>query len=166
MRIALTGLLAGAAGVGGMVGGQMLDLEAEGRFTSGRPAPVSPDAIVQLQSMKTGALLAAACGAGAILGRANENLRRALADYARALGLAFQIADDLLDVEGDAASIGKAAAKDAGKGKATLVSALGIDGAKKRLAKLVTDAEAALTPFGERGTMLRACARFIAGRKR
>lgn len=166
-RIALTGLLARAAGIGGMVGGQMLDLEAEGRFSpDGRRPTMSTEAIVQLQSMKTGALLAAACEAGAILGHASQDDRRALADYARALGLAFQIADDLLDAEGDAASLGKAAAKDARKGKATLVSALGIDGAKRRLAELVAAAETALAPFGARGAMLKGCARFVAERKR
>jgi farnesyl diphosphate synthase len=165
-RVLLVGLLARAAGIGGMAGGQMLDLEAEGRFAADkRPLSLATAAIERLQSMKTGALLAACCEAGAILGRAGERERRALADYARALGLAFQIADDLLDAEGDTARLGKAAAKDAGLGKATLVSALGVTGAKAQLARLVGEAEAALAPFGGRASMLKACARFIAERK-
>jgi farnesyl diphosphate synthase len=165
-RVLLVGLLARAAGIGGMAGGQMLDLEAEGRFAADkRPLSLATAAIERLQSMKTGALLAACCEAGAILGRAGERERRALANYARALGLAFQIADDLLDAEGDTARLGKAAAKDAGLGKATLVSALGVTGAKAQLARLVGEAEAALAPFGGRASMLKACARFIAERK-
>jgi len=166
-RVALIALLAQSSGIAGMVGGQMLDLEAEGRFhESKRPLSLSAAEIERLQSMKTGALLAAACTAGAILGRANDSDRAALAHYAKALGLAFQIADDLLDAEGDAAKIGKAAAKDAGRGKATFVSLLGNDGARKKLAALVDDAVAALAPFGVRAAMLQDCARFIAARER
>jgi farnesyl diphosphate synthase len=117
MRVALVALLARASGVGGMAGGQMFDLEAEGRFTQGkRPLSLSLEEIERLQTMKTGALLSACCEAGAILGRASEIEREALADYARALGLAFQIADDLLDAEGDEKNLGKAAAKDADRG--------------------------------------------------
>ncbi|MEX0590679.1 MAG: polyprenyl synthetase family protein [Xanthobacteraceae bacterium] len=166
MRVELIALLARSSGIGGMAGGQMLDLEAEGRFAADkRPLSLSSAEVERLQSMKTGALLSACCEAGAILGRAGQRERRALAGYARVLGLAFQIADDLLDAAGDAASIGKAAAKDAGQGKATLVSALGVTGAREKLAKLVTEAEAALVPFGDRAAMLKACARFIAERK-
>lgn len=165
-RIALVALLARASGIGGMAGGQMLDLEAEGRFaTDHRPLSLSIAQIERLQGMKTGALLAACCKAGAILGRASDSERRALADYARALGLAFQIADDLLDAEGDEKSLGKAAAKDAARGKATLVSMLGVQGARKRLADLVKEAEAALAPFGDRAGPLKACARYVAERK-
>jgi farnesyl diphosphate synthase len=165
-RVALIALLARASGIGGMAGGQMLDLEAEGRFADGnRPLALSKTEIEQLQSMKTGALLSACCEAGAILGQAGDRDRRALADYGRALGLAFQIADDLLDAEGDVASIGKAAAKDAVRGKATLVSSMGVVGAREKLATLVTNAEAALASFGERAAMLKACARYIAARK-
>jgi len=150
-----------------MTGGQMLDLEAEGRFaTDKQPLSLTLAAIEELQAMKTGALLSAACEAGAILGRASEGDRRALADYSAALGLAFQIADDLLDAEGDAATLGKAAAKDAGRGKATLVSALGIEAARKRVRILIDEAISALAPFGERASMLIACARFIAARER
>jgi farnesyl diphosphate synthase len=126
-RIALVALFARAAGVSGMAGGQMLDLEAEGRFAPDKqPLSLTLAEIKNLQAMKTGALLSAACEAGVILGRAGPDKRRALADYSKSLGLAFQIADDLLDAEGDAATLGKAAAKDAGRGKATLVSALGV----------------------------------------
>jgi farnesyl diphosphate synthase len=166
-RVALIALLAQSSGMGGMVGGQMLDLEAEGRFHENkRPLSLSTAEIERLQSMKTGALLAAACTAGAILGRASDTDRTALARYAKALGLAFQIADDLLDAEGDAATLGKAAAKDAGKGKATFVSLLGVDGARKKLTALVDEAVTALTPFGARAAMLQDCARFIAARER
>lgn len=165
-RIALVALFARVAGMAGMAGGQMLDLEAEGRFAAGKqPLALTLTAIEQLQAMKTGALLAAACEAGAILGRANDTQRHALALYARALGLAFQIADDLLDAEGDSATLGKVAAKDAGRGKATLVSVLGAEGARERLHNLINEAIAALAPFGERASTLSACARFIAARE-
>jgi farnesyl diphosphate synthase len=166
-RIALVALFASASGLGGMVGGQALDLEAEGRFTAAKaPLALSLAEIERLQSMKTGALLSAACEAGAILGNANRDERAALLRYAKALGLAFQIADDLLDTEGDAAKLGKAAAKDAGRGKATLVSHLGVAGARDRLDKLTDEAIAALAPFGERAAMLQAGARYVAERDR
>jgi farnesyl diphosphate synthase len=166
-RLALTALLARAAGIDGMAGGQMLDLEAEGRFTGDkRPLALSIADIERLQSMKTGALIAAACDAGAILGHASEPERRALAAYARSLGLSFQIADDLLDAEGDASLIGKAAAKDSGQGKGTLVSLLGVAGARERLNALVGEATSALAPFGDRAATLAATAAFIAGRDR
>jgi farnesyl diphosphate synthase len=166
-RIALVTLIARASGMSGMAGGQMLDLEAEGRFTKAKqPLSLSLEEIEHLQAMKTGALLSAACEAGALLGHAKDDDRRALARYTKALGLAFQIADDLLDAEGDSKTIGKAAAKDAGRGKATLVSLLGADGARKRLESLVDEATNALAPFGECGAMLTACARFIAARER
>lgn len=165
-RIALVALLARASGINGMAGGQMLDLEAEGRFAADKlPLVLSVAEIEQLQGMKTGALLSACCEAGAILGHASDEVRRALTDYARALGLAFQIADDLLDAEGDAKSLGKAAAKDAARGKATLVSMLGVKGARERLADLIKEAEAALQPFGNRADMLKVCARYVAQRK-
>ena len=166
-RIALVALLAQSAGIGGMAGGQMLDLEAEGRFTDAkRPLALSLSEIERLQAMKTGALLSAACAAGAILGRAKEEERKALSRYSAALGLAFQIADDLLDAEGDSATLGKAASKDAGRGKATLVSLLGVESARARLKKLIDEAGEALAPFGERASTLIACARYIAARDR
>src|SRR5690606_38591365 len=114
----------------------------------------------------TGALLSAACAAGAILGGAGASERAALDRYAAALGLAFQIADDLLDTEGNAEHLGKAAAKDAGRGKATLVSALGSEPARSRMTTLVNEAISALAPFGERAALLQACAGFIAERNR
>jgi farnesyl diphosphate synthase len=167
IRVALTALLSRAAGVSGMAGGQMLDLEAEGRFAGDRrPLVLSIGDIEQLQSMKTGALIAAACDAGAILGHASETERRTLASYARSLGLAFQIADDLLDAVGDKARLGKATAKDSGQGKGTLVSLLGVAGARKRLDALVSEATSALAPLGERAATLAEAAAFIARRDR
>ncbi len=121
VRVNLVGALARAAGIGGMVGGQLLDLAAEGRFADGKPQSLDETAIGALQAMKTGALLQFACAAGAILGKASVAEREALDRYGMAVGKAFQIADDLLDVEGDSATLGKAAGKDAAAGKATLV---------------------------------------------
>jgi len=165
IRVALIRLLARAAGVGGMAGGQMLDLEAEGRFAGGTLHVPSTEEIGRLQAMKTGALIQASCEAGAILGRADAKAREALRRYARALGLAFQIADDLIDAEGETAAAGKRVGKDKVRGKATFVATLGAEGARKRLAELVADAEAALMPFGARGATLAACAHFVAERR-
>jgi farnesyl diphosphate synthase len=158
VRVALIGLLAKAAGVGGMAGGQALDLAAEGKS-------LGPMEVARMQAMKTGALFDFACDAGAVLGRADARARGALAAYASAFGQAFQLADDLLDAEGDEAAMGKAAAKDAGRGKATLVALLGVDAARARLEALVEDAEAALAPFGARAVTLKQAARFIASRR-
>jgi farnesyl diphosphate synthase len=163
VRAALVLALARAAGLGGMVGGQMLDLAAEGRF--GGKAALAEDEIRTLQAMKTGALLRFACTAGAILGRASAQDHDALERYGRALGEAFQIADDLLDVEGDATAVGKATGKDAVAGKATFVSTLGIAGARARLKALVAEAEESLAPFGARASILRATAHFVAERR-
>jgi farnesyl diphosphate synthase len=158
VRVELIGSLAQAAGVQGMAGGQALDLAAEGQS-------LGPMEVARMQAMKTGALFSFACEAGAVLGRADSVARGALAAYASALGQAFQLADDLLDAEGDEIAIGKAVAKDAGRGKATLVALLGVDSARARLQALVDDAEAALAPFGDKGAMLREAAGFIASRK-
>ena len=163
VRAALVLELARAAGLGGMAGGQMLDLAAEGRFEAKRA--LTEKEITTLQAMKTGALLRYACRAGAILGKADAVQRDAIDKYGVAVGKAFQIADDLLDAEGDAATLGKAAGKDAAAGKATLVSALGIEGARARLAALVKEAETALMPFGAKADILRAAARFTAERQ-
>lgn len=160
VRLLLTRALARAAGIGGMVGGQMLDLAGEGRFGDREPVDVA-----RLQQMKTGALLRYGCIAGAILGQATAQDYNALNDYGRALGEAFQIADDLLDVEGDAAALGKPAGADAALGKTTFVTQLGIDGARQRLRDLIGRADAALAGFGARGDVLRAAARFVAERK-
>ena len=121
--------------------------------------------VAMMQALKTGALFRFACEAGAILGRANASERAALISYAAAFGQAFQLADDLLDAEGDAAPLGKAVAKDAGQGKATLIALLGTDAAKARLAGLVAEAEQALAPFGGRAAMLIDAARFVAERR-
>jgi farnesyl diphosphate synthase len=166
IRVALVLALARASGIGGMAGGQQLDLEAEGRFApDGRPLPHGEAEILLLQAMKTGALLTASAEMGAIAGRADAAQREALKVYGTKLGQAFQIADDLLDVESDAATLGKATGKDSEKGKATLIGLWGIDAARQRLARLVAEAEAALAPFGDRAGVLRSAARFVADRK-
>jgi farnesyl diphosphate synthase len=164
VRIALVTGLARAAGLGGMVGGQMLDLAAEGRFGK-NDTPQGESDVLTLQAMKTGAILKFCCVAGAILGNAPKVKRDAAARYGQVIGQGFQIADDLLDVEGDAATLGKAAGKDAAHGKATLVDLLGITGARARLAQLVNDAETALKPFGADAAILKDAARFIAERR-
>jgi len=164
VRVNLVGALARAAGIGGMVGGQLLDLAAEGRFADGKAQALDETAISTLQAMKTGALLQFACAAGAILGKASVAEREALDRYGMAVGKAFQIADDLLDVEGDSATLGKAAGKDAAAGKATLVGILGVETAKARLKTLVSEAGTALTPFGDRAQVLVETAKFIAER--
>jgi farnesyl diphosphate synthase len=163
VRVALISELARASGLGGMAGGQMLDLAAEGRFEAKRALAESE--IVTLQAMKTGALIRFACRAGAILGQADTAARASIDRYGAAIGKAFQIADDLLDVEGDAKTLGKAAGKDAAAGKATLVASLGPARARAHLQELVAQADGALTPFGARADTLRATARFIAERK-
>lgn len=165
VRIALVAELARAAGIGGMAGGQLLDLTAEGRFGGTEPRPAGEKEIMMLETMKTGALLRAACRMGAILGDAPPAARTALDTYGYALGQAFQIADDLLDLEGDPATLGKATRKDAAAGKATLVGILGPEGARERLAALVATAESALAEFGEKAATLRAAAHFVAERR-
>lgn len=165
VRIELVGLLARAAGVGGMVGGQMLDLAAEGRFAGETAVAMDIDATLRMQSMKTGALLRFACVAGGVLGGATRDERAALEAYGARIGQAFQIADDLLDAEGDPATLGKAAGKDAAAGKATLVGALGAAAARARLVGMVDEAARALDIFGARSAELVAAARFVAERK-
>lgn len=157
VRAELALALARASGGAGMAGGQMLDLAAEGRA-------LGEAEILTLQAMKTGALIRFGCEAGGILGRADDGARKALHDYGAALGQAFQLADDLLDVEGDAALIGKATAKDAGAGKATLVALIGVERARARLSELVARARAALAPFGARAHILAETADFVASR--
>jgi farnesyl diphosphate synthase len=163
VRLELVAALARAAGLGGMVGGQMLDLAAEGRFDASAPKLGEQDVKV-LQAMKTGALLRFGCVAGAVLGKANQSQRKALERYGSALGEAFQIADDLLDVEGDPATVGKATGKDAAAHKATLVGVLGPAAARRRLENLVGEAQAALSAFGGDADVLKAAARFVAAR--
>ena len=164
VRVALVKTLARASGLGGMVGGQLLDLEAEGRFGDGKPLPLTDKEILRLQSMKTGALLMAGVEMGATLGGASRDERETLQRYGRALGQAFQIADDLLDEEADAATVGKATGKDAAMGKGTLVRLWGKDAARKRLGDLVHEAEGALSRFGDKAGVLREAARFVANR--
>lgn len=156
-RAELVLTLARAAGAGGMVLGQALDMAAETA-----DAPLTLDQITALQAGKTGALIEWSACAGARLAGADP---APLAAYARALGLAFQIADDILDVEGDAEKAGKRLQKDAGRGKATFVSLLGLQGAKTRAADLVETACAALDPYGERAECLRQAARFVISRE-
>src|ERR1700761_9503659 len=160
VRLLLTRALARAAGIGGMAGGQMLDLAGEGRFGDREPVDVA-----RLQQMKTGALLRFGCIAGALLGQASQAEYQALDDYGKALGEAFQIADDLLDVEGDAAALGKPAGADAALGKTTFVTQLGIDGAKQRVRDLLARGDKALSIFGNRAGVLREASRFVAERK-
>src|SRR5499433_1330693 len=156
VRLLLTRALARASGVGGMAGGQMLDLAGEGRFGDREPVDVA-----RLQQMKTGALLRFGCIAGAILGQSSAKEYQALDDFGRALGEAFQIADDLLDVEGDEAALGKPSGQDAALGKTTFVTQLGIDGAKQRVRDLLARGDSALSIFGARSDVLRATSRFV-----
>jgi farnesyl diphosphate synthase len=136
-----------------------------GRFDGGRPRTLSEADIRLLQAMKTGALLAGSVEIGALIGAAAPAQRTALMAYGKALGAAFQVADDILDIEATPEDLGKATAKDAGKGKATLVSALGLAGAKRERDRLSEAAVAALADFGPEADMLRAAARFAAERK-
>ncbi|HEX2510183.1 MAG TPA: farnesyl diphosphate synthase [Microvirga sp.] len=167
VRVDLVLGLARAAGLGGMVGGQMLDLAAEGRYGGAAPGekPSGEADVRRLQAMKTGALLAFSAEAGAILGRADADRRESLAAFGRALGAAFQIADDLLDREASAEAMGKRTGKDRERGKATLVDALGMDGARRESRRLLEAALACLDPFGSAADVLRDAARFTVERK-
>ncbi len=158
VRCELARGLAVASGAGGMVGGQMVDLLAADNN-------LDIDGITHLQNLKTGALIAFACEGGAILGEAPDDHRAALAAYGRDLGLAFQIADDLLDIEGSAAELGKAVGKDADRGKATFVSLLGVEGARKFAGQLVEQAVARLEVFDDRAGLLADAARFVVDRR-
>lgn len=162
VRVALVSALARASGSAGMVGGQALDLIAD---KLSDPLTPTIDHIRSLQAMKTGALLVFACEAGAILGQASNTQRTALVEFGTALGFAFQIADDLLDAEGDAATVGKAVAKDAAANKATFVSLMGIPEARAMLAKTEARANDALAIFGPKADVLRQAARFVVNRK-
>jgi farnesyl diphosphate synthase len=164
IRIALVLALARASGLGGMAGGQMLDLAAEGRFAEVAPR-LGLAEVEELQAMKTGALLRFGCLAGAILGEAKDAERQALDRFGAIIGEAFQIADDLLDVEGDPETVGKATGKDADAHKATTVSILGVERAKQKLFGLIAEAETTLAPFGARAGVLKAAARFVAERR-
>lgn len=156
-RLRLITSLARASGVCGMVGGQALDIAAE---TS--KVPLTLEEITTLQAGKTGALIEWSATAGPLMAEADTT---ALGQYARDLGLAFQIADDILDVEGDAATVGKAVGKDAQAGKATFVSLLGLDGAKARAQSLATSACDVLSTYGKDADTLREAALFVVARK-
>jgi len=162
VRADLTLMLARAAGLGGMVGGQALDLEAEGRIE-----PHSEGFVALMQSMKTGALLLYAVEAGARIGGASEQQAQALSRFGAALGAAFQVADDILDAEGDEQTLGKRAGKDADRNKATLVAVAGLDFARKRRDALAQDAQRALEQggFGAKAAILAEAARFTVSRK-
>ena len=151
--------LARASGPSGMAGGQMMDLAAEG-------TPFDLGETTRLQQLKTGALIGFCLEAGAIMGRIPDSQRTPLRGYARDLGLAFQIADDLLDVEGDADATGKAVGKDADRGKATFVSLLGVDRARTQAQMLIDQAIEHLQSFGQEADLLRAIARFAIERDR
>jgi len=160
VRCELVRLLAIASGAAGMVGGQALDLSAESA-----PDRFPVEEVSRLQSMKTGALIVYACEAGAVLGGASETERAALVAYGRDLGLAFQIADDLLDLEGDEALAGKRLGKDAEAGKATFVDLYGADGARQRARALIGEAASRLSSFGAGSDVLAQAARFVVERK-
>ncbi len=148
VRCRLISALARAGGSEGMIGGQMMDIvAAEHDF--------GPDQVIQLQRMKTGALFEFSCEAGPILGEAGPDDRRRLRDYARDIGLAFQISDDLIDVTSTAEQAGKAVGKDQDKGKATLVSIHGIDGARAQAHRLAVHAADLLSPYGPEADALR-----------
>ncbi|MEO0496083.1 MAG: polyprenyl synthetase family protein [Pseudomonadota bacterium] len=157
IRIELVRLLAAASGVGGMAGGQMFDLMAETQ---------TPDQaqVQRLQAMKTGALLRFACEGGAVFGGANPSQTLALKRYGEALGAAFQLADDLLDLTADEAVMGKATGKDAEAGKGTLVNLMGEKAAREELDRLVGEAMACLAPFADKAAVLRRTALFVASR--
>jgi farnesyl diphosphate synthase len=159
VRCELVTALAQAAGAAGMVGGQMIDLLAENDPT------LDIGAITRLQRLKTGALIAFSCEAGAILGKAGAEQRLALRGYAHDLGLAFQIADDLLDIEGSAAETGKPVGGDAAAGKATFVSILGVERARAQAAHLVRQAVSHLDLFEKKADLLRQAAHFVINRR-
>ena len=150
--------LAAGAGTGGMVGGQMRDIEAEGSV-------LNETAIARMQAMKTGALIRAAVRMGALLGGAGNDALGHLTAYAEAAGRAFQLADDLLDVTASTEAMGKATGKDAGAGKQTLVARIGVDASRRHLGTIVHDAITALTPFGAEADTLREAARYFATRE-
>jgi len=158
VRSELVLTLARAAGAEGMVGGQMIDLDAEHR-------EMDIGIIMRLQRLKTGALILFACEAGAVMGHAPAQLREALRGYAQDLGLAFQMTDDLLDVEGEAGDLGKAVGKDAARGKATFVSLLGAARARDQAHMLAEQAVTHLHAFGAEGACLRDLALWVVERR-
>jgi farnesyl diphosphate synthase len=158
IRLRLSRELSRASGIGGMAGGQMLDLESEHRDRTEAE-------IRRLQSMKTGALLRYACRAGALLANAPELDVERMTRFGEVVGLAFQLADDLLDVEASPEDMGKATGKDAEAGKATLVGLLGADQTRQELTHLLNEADTLLEPYGPAAEKLSALAQFIVNRK-
>lgn len=158
VRCELVRSLAKAAGARGMVGGQMIDMDAENK-------DMTADEIIRLQRLKTGEMFAVSCEVGAILGKAPDALRSRLQRYANDIGLAFQITDDLLDVEGTREATGKGVGKDQEKGKATLVSVMGIERARDHAKVLIEQAISHLSAFDERADSLRALAKYVVARK-
>ena len=158
-KVELTLMLARAAGLGGMAGGQALDLEAETRG-------LDEAETTTMQAMKTGALIRYACEAGAIIGNADIEARGRMIRFGEIIGLAFQLRDDLLDLTADSVTLGKAAGKDMAKGKSTLPSLRGIGWTQTRLAELITEAQALLAPWGARADMLVALAAYVATREK
>lgn len=185
VRVQLLRTLAHASGVAGMCGGQALDIDATGPREhtpatphnapqraneahlrgSGRP-PITLPQLERLHALKTGALIRAAVRMGALCGGASEDELQRLDRYASALGLAFQVRDDILDVEGDSATLGKTAGKDAAQDKATFPSLIGLAASRERLVELAREIFAALEPFGSRGDTLAALARITIERDR
>jgi len=158
IRLELIAGLSVASGTAGMVGGQMIDIAAENEV-------LDLAAITELQKLKTGALIEFSCRAGAILGRADETSRLALTNYAVNIGLAFQIADDLLDVEGTKEQLGKPVGQDTDMDKATFVKLLGLEGARNKAGSLIEEACDGLAPFGPKAGDLMDVARFIVERR-
>jgi len=159
VRCELIARFAKASGARGMVGGQMLDLLAENQ-------DLDLPAITRMQRMKTGCLIAVSCEAGAILGKASPRCRQALTNYAHDVGLAFQVADDLLDVEGEVEEVGKATAKDADRGKASFVNVLGVERAREQASILVNQSIDHLAVFEGRAGLLESVARYVVERRR
>jgi farnesyl diphosphate synthase len=160
-RIALTHELANASGAAGMCGGQALDIQATGRGDD-----IALADLQRLHALKTGALLRAAVRFGALVASADADSRAALDRYADALGLAFQIRDDLLDIESDSATLGKTAGKDLAQNKATFPALLGIDGSRAKLDELASIMREAIAGFGARNTHLAELARLVVERDR
>jgi len=160
VRIELVARLARSAGARGMAGGQAVDIAA-----SESEDGLDINIITRMQRMKTGALITFACEAGALLVDADDKVRRSLDGFAHDLGLSYQIADDLLDVTGDASAAGKAVGKDEGQGKATFVGVLGVEGARDRARRLAAQAKDHLDPFGERASILRQAVDFVVDRR-
>ena len=157
VRIGMLQALGRACGAEGMAGGQALDLAAVGR-------PLSLGELEHMHACKTGALIRAAVRLGALAAGADQRALKALDDYASAVGLAFQVRDDILDVEGESAVIGKTAGKDAAAAKPTFPSIIGLDASRARLAELTDAALAAIAPLGKRGALLQELAHYSANR--